>query len=95
MPNGGVTKETFLKSDTDAKLSILFDQQQDIIYSVQELRDNESSIHLHCQDQWSSCDTRFKKLERTWYKLAGAMVLAATVAPILVTVALKYLFNIL
>lgn len=95
MPNGGVTKETFLKSDTDAKLSILFDQQQDIISSVGELRDNESSIHIHCQDQWATCDTRFKRLERTWYKLAGAMVLAATVAPILITLALKYWLNVL
>ncbi len=80
MPNGGITKETFEQSSTDSKLSILFDQQHEMMSSIRTLQNNSS-----CWDQWQSCDQRFKKLERSWYKLAGALLLIAAVAPIIST----------
>ncbi len=69
MPNGGVTKDTFEKTDTNSKLNVLFDQNQELIEIVRSLKHSNNEISLHCQEQWQSCDTRFKKLERYSYKI--------------------------
>lgn len=83
MPNGGVTKETFKNADTDSKLDILFDQNQELIQAVKALQCKDSKINEHCREQWAQCDTRFKKLERHWYKIVGVLIFLAAVTPFL------------
>src|SRR6056297_752711 len=89
LPNG-VTKETFLNANTDSKLDILFDQNQELIQVVKTLQCKDNKINQHCQEQWQTCDTRFKKLERHWYKIAGGLVFLAAAAPFISTLIIKY-----
>lgn len=81
MPNGGVTRETFMHADTSSQLSILYDQQLEIIYSMKKLRLQDSEQCSRCAERWLDCDTRFKSIEKNGYKIAGALVLlGATVS---------------
>jgi hypothetical protein len=90
LPNG-ITKETFERADTDSKLNILYDQQLLIVNSIYELRNKDSNITVHCSDQWSECDRRFKLIEKIWYKLMGGVLLLAIIVPIITNLAM-YLF---
>lgn len=89
MPNG-ITKETFLNADTDSKLDILFDMQVEAIQAIKALQCKDSKINAHCREQWKNCDSRFKKIERNWYTLAGGLLLLATVMPFISTLIIKY-----
>jgi len=90
MPNGGVSKSTFEKSDIGSKLDILYDQNQALIEAVKALQYKDSKINEHCREQWGTCDTRFKKLERHWYKVVGVLIFLAAVSPFVSTLIIKY-----
>jgi hypothetical protein len=90
LPNG-VSKETFERADTDSKLNILFDQQLLIVESISCLRTKDSNISVHCDTQWKGCDSKFKLIEKNWYKLMGGVLLLAIIVPIITNLAM-YLF---
>jgi len=89
MPNG-ITKETFSHADINSKLSMLFDMQTETIQAVKALQCKDNKINAHCREQWQACDTRFKKIERHWYKVAGGLLFLAAVAPFVSTLIIKY-----
>ena len=86
MPNGGVTKNTFEMSDTNTKLSILYDQQIEIINVTNELRDKDDCQKKFINDQWKSCDERFKSIERRWYKIVGVLVFISILSPVIAAI---------
>jgi len=90
MPNGGLTKQTFEKSDTSSKLDILFDQNQELIQAVKALQCKDNKINKHCREQWGKCDTRFKRLERHSYKIIGVLIFIAAIAPFVSALIIKY-----
>ncbi len=90
MPNGGIAKSTFEKSDIDSKLDILFDQNQSLIDAVKTLQCKDSKINAHCQEQWQACDTRFKKLEKHSNKIIGVLIFIAAAAPFISALVIKY-----
>jgi hypothetical protein len=90
MPNGGVSKKTFENADTDSKLNILYDQNQELIKTIEDLKNKDNNINTHCIEQWATCDNRFKKIERHWYKITGALVIIAAISPFISTLIIKY-----
>ena len=81
MPNGGITKQTFMESDPKTQMSILYDQQTEMIKKLDNLQNKDSNIETHCEERWHSCDKRFKNIEKNWYKLAGIMLFISLIAP--------------
>ena len=89
MPNG-ITKQTFLNSDTNTQLSILYDMQAETNNLLKDLKENDTGIKTHCRTQWNTCDDRFKKLEKHWYKVVGVLIFLAAISPFISTVIIKY-----
>lgn len=90
MPNGGVTRDTFKHADTNSQLGILYDQQLEIIRSMDKLRIHDTDQCSRCAERWIDCDKRFKVIETNWYKIAGALVLLGAAVPFLSKLILKY-----
>jgi len=68
MPDGGVTKETFSRMNTNEKLDVLFDQQSEIISNI--------NSGFSCQERSEGCEIRFKSIERWQMRLSGAIFFA-------------------
>ena len=83
MPNGGVTRDTFKHADINSQLSILYDQQLEIIRSMDKLRIHDTDQCSRCAERWIDCDKRFKVIETNWYKIAGALILLGAGMPFL------------
>lgn len=81
MPNGGITKQTFIESDPKTQMSILYDQQTEMIKKLDNLQNKDTNIENHCEERWHSCDKRFKIIERNWYKLAGVIIAISLLVP--------------
>ena len=99
MPNG-ITAKTFASIPTEDKLNVLYDQQVDILVKIQELRDTEikalqdsdSDTNLTYKQQRELCDIRFKRLEISWAKLGGGVLILAVVVPIISTAVIHAIF---
>lgn len=89
MPNGGVTRDTFKHADINSQLSILYDQQLEIIRSMDKLRIHDTDQCSRCAERWIDCDKRFKVIETNWYKIAGALVLLGAVTPLVTKIIIK------
>jgi hypothetical protein len=81
MPNGGVSKNTFIESDPKTQMSILYDQQTEMIKMLNRLQNKDTNIENHCETRWHECDKRFKNIEKNWYKLAGIILFISLIAP--------------
>ena len=91
MPNGGVTRDTFKHADTNSKLSILYDQQLEMIHTMKQLQLHDTQQNTHCVEQWGKCDDRFKSIEKNWYKIAGALVLLGAAVPFVSKLVVNFL----
>jgi len=71
MPNGqGITKQTFIESDEATTKAMTYDLLHEIYNSVEKFQ------QCH-KDQQQLCEQRFKKIESSWSKLAGALIVIA------------------
>lgn len=81
MPNGGVTKKTFVESPAETQLAILFDQQVEMIDALNKLRCKDANIQEHCAEQWNICDKRFKNIEKQIYRIFGVVAFVTVTVP--------------
>ena len=80
MPNGdGITKDTFLKADEQSKWAMTYDLLHEIRHDVR----NSNSCHL---DQRSICEERFNRIERNWSRLAGALIVIASIPSVIILI---------
>ena len=99
MPNG-ITEKTFASMPAEDKLNVLYDQQVDILVKIRELRetdikalqDSDSDTNLTYKQQRELCDIRFKRLEISWAKLGGGIILLAIIVPIISTAVIHAIF---
>ena len=99
MPNG-ITEKTFASMPAENKLNVLYDQQVDILIKIKELRDqdikdlkeSDSNTNLTYEQQKEICDARFKRLEISWAKLGGGVLILAVVVPIISTAVIHAIF---
>ena len=99
MPNG-IREKTFASMPSEDKLNVLYDQQVDILGKIKELRDHDirdlkesdSNTNLTYQQQRELCDARFKRLEISWAKLGGGIIILAIIVPIISTVVIHAIF---
>lgn len=91
MPNG-ITEKTFASMPTEDKLNVLYDQQVDILTKMDDLRKSDSAANLTYQQQRELCDARFKRLEISWAKLGGGIIILAVIVPIISTVIIHAIF---
>jgi len=99
LPNG-ITEKTFTSMPAEDKLNVLYDQQVDILIKIKELRDqdikdlkeSDSNTNLTYEQQKEICDARFKRLEISWAKLGGGVLILAVIVPIISTAVIHAIF---
>lgn len=78
---GGITKQTFLEASEQSKWAMTYD----LLYEIRNDIKNSQSCN---KQQRVECEARFQKIEKYWARLAGALLVVASL-PTVILVILK------